>query len=146
MAKYKQGTYKVKNKSKYVGQGDPRYLSSWEYDCFEFFDMHPDVIQWGAENVIVPYYSTADGRNRRYMVDLFVKYKDEKGQVIKELVEIKPFCQTQPPKKTRRKKQSTYLKESYTFQVNIDKWKAASLYAKKRKMRFRIITEKNIFR
>lgn len=146
MSRYKQGTYKVVNKDKYVGDGDPRYLSSWELILFRFLDKNPHIIKWGSENVIVPYYSNADGRNRRYMVDLFIKYKDKDGNIKKELLEIKPHAQTQPPKKGGRKKKTTYLREVYTYQVNMDKWKAAEAYARKRKMEFRLITEKHIFK
>lgn len=149
MARGKQNTskgeYTVKNRDKYVGVGNPRYLSSWELVVFKKLDHHPDVIEWGAENVIIPYYSTADGRKRRYMVDIYMKYRDKQGKIRKELVEIKPFKETQPPKNSKRKKTSTYLQEVYTFAVNTDKWKAATKYAKDRKMEFRILTEHGIF-
>lgn len=146
MSSFKQGVYKVRNPDKYVGEGDPRYLSSWELHVFRFLDMNPHVIQWGAENVVIPYYSNADGKRRRYMVDLFVKYRNKDGVVVKELLEVKPHAQTLPPKNTARKKKTTYLKELYTYQVNVDKWSEAKKFAKKRKMDFRVITEKHIFR
>jgi hypothetical protein len=143
---YHQGTYEVKNKDKYVGSTNPRFMSSWELVLFKFFDNNPNVKKWGAENVIIPYYSHADERNRRYMVDLFVEYENKDGKIVRELLEVKPYAQTQPPTKSGRKKRSTYLKEVYTYQVNIDKWSAAASYAKKRKMQFRVLTEKDIFK
>jgi hypothetical protein len=142
---YQQGIYEVQNRDKYVGSANPRYLSSWELVVFQKFDRHPNIKRWGAETVIIPYYSHADQRNRRYMIDLFVEYEDKNGQTQRELIEIKPFCQTQRPVKSGRKKQTTFLKECYTYQVNTDKWAAAAKYAKKRKMGFRILTERDIF-
>ena len=142
---YTQGIYEVKNKEKFVGSTNPRYLSSWELVVFQKFDMHPNVIKWGAENVVIPYYSNADQKNRRYMIDLFVEYIDKDGNKHKEIIEVKPFDQTQPPKRGR-KKQATFLKECYTYQVNQDKWLAAAKFAKKKGIRFRVITEHDIFR
>ena len=146
MGNYQQGTYEVVNKDKYVGAQNPRYLSSWELTVFKTFDHNKNVIKWGAEVVVVPYFSVADDRNRRYMVDLYVEYITKSGEKRKELIEVKPFAQTQPPVKKGRKKKSTFLKELYTFQVNTDKWKAATKYAKQRGMVFRILTEKDIFK
>jgi hypothetical protein len=146
MSEYLQGEYEVKNKSKYVGTRKPRYLSSWELKLFEFLDGNPNIIRWGSETAIIPYYSPADGRNRRYMIDLFIEYKTKDGIVVKELIEVKPFAQTQQPKMTGRKKKETYLRELYTYQVNLAKWQAATEFARKRKMNFRILTEKDIFR
>lgn len=145
MANYKQGTYTVKNKEKYVGSGNPRYLSSWELEVFKFFDEHPSILKWGSENIVIPYYSPADERNRRYMVDLFVEYRNSKGEVIKEIVEVKPFAQTQPPQSKKGKKKESYLREVYTWSVNQAKWQAAAKWAKLHKMKFRVITEKDIF-
>ena len=146
MSRFTQGTYEVINKKKYVGDGNPRYLSSWELHLFRFLDRNTHIIQWGSENVVIPYYSNADGRNRRYMVDIFVKYRNKDGDIVKELIEVKPYAQTIPPTQSGKKKKSTYLKELYTYQVNMDKWKEAQKFARKRKMEFRILTEKNLFR
>jgi len=150
---YRQGIYEVINKSKYVGVKNPRYMSSWELRVFEYFDRNPNVVEWGAETVIVPYISQADmcdqfpnGKPRRYLIDLYVKFRNRSGNIVKQLIEIKPFAQTQQPKPTRGKRKNTYLKEVYTYQVNTDKWIAAAKFAKDRKMLFRIITEKDIFK
>ena len=143
--KYKQGIYEIQNKDKYVGVKNPRYMSSWELDVFRYLDGNPKVLKWGAETVIIPYYSPADERNRRYMVDLFIEYQDRTGSTVKELVEIKPYTQTQPPTKRGRKSKETMVKEVYTYNVNRAKWIAAADYAKKRGMKFRLLTEKEIY-
>ena len=143
---YRQGIYEVKNKEKYVGVKNPRYMSSWELDFMRFLDDNPNIIKWGSEIVVVPYYSPVDERNRRYMVDIFMQYRNRHGDIKTELVEIKPFNQTQQPKQTKGKKKKTYLKEVYTYNVNQAKWNSASRYAKERGWTFRVITEKDIYK
>jgi len=145
--KFHQGNYEVQNPEKYVGNiKKVRYLSSWELVIFKFFDNNKNILKWGAETVVIKYYSNADQKHRRYMVDLFVEYKNTNGEIKKELIEVKPLAQTIPPISKRGKKKTTYLKEVYTYQVNIDKWQAASIFAKARGMTFRIVTEKDIFK
>lgn len=154
MPNFLQGTYEVINKEKYKGVKKPRYLSSWELDVFRRFDTNPNILEWGSETVIIPYISLIDaceqfpnGKPRRYMVDLYVKYFDKQtGEIVKELIEIKPYKQTQEPKPTKGKRKTTYLKEVYTYQVNKSKWIAAANWAKKRGMRFRVITEKVMYK
>jgi len=147
MGKFAQGDYTVINKEKYMGNiHKVRYLSSWELVLLKFFDMNTSILEWNSEDVIVPYYSNADQKKRRYMVDFYIKYKTKDGVIKKELLEVKPYAQTLPPTKRGRKKQSTFLKEVYTYQVNIDKWKAATAFAKARGMEFRLITEHDIFK
>lgn len=146
MNAFRQGIYQVKNKEKYLGEKNPRYLSSYELTVFRFFDNNPNVIKWGAELVKIPYYDPVLEKNRRYLVDVYVKYRNRKGQELEELVEIKPLNQVSTPKKSKRKKDSTYLQECRTYTTNQAKWQAARDYAKKRKMNFRILTEKEIYK
>ena len=146
MSRYKQGTYPVKNYDKYLGTSDPRYLSGYELHVFEYLDRSPHVTAWGAEIIVVPYYSHVDERNRRYMVDLYVEYTKPDGDKRVELIEIKPHAQTIQPIKKQGKKRSTYMRELYTFNVNIAKWIAAQKYAAERGWTFRLLTEKNIFK
>ncbi len=142
---YKQGIYEVRNKEKYIGHKNPRYLSSYELEVWRWCDMSPAVQRWGAECVIVPYTSQVKGRQSRYIVDLYVEFKDRDGIIHKQLIEIKPYAQTQKPVKGRKRK-ATFIQESLTFQNNQEKWEAATKYAKERGWVFRILTEKQIFK
>lgn len=147
MGKFQQGEYTVINKEKYTGNiHRVRYLSSWELVMLKFFDSNPNIIEWNSEDIVIPYYSNADQKKRRYMVDFYIKYKKKDGTVKKEILEVKPLAQTLQPISKKGKKKSTYLKECYTYQVNIDKWKAATAWAKARGMEFRLITERDIFK
>lgn len=141
-----QGNYEVQNKSKYVGTDkNPRYLSSYELEVFQFLDKHPSILEWGAEVVVVPYFNPVKQRKARYIVDIYVKYRKKSGEVVTELIEIKPTKDCVAPKKTGRKKNATYVRESATWITNQAKWAAAKKYAEERGMKFRILTENSIF-
>lgn len=143
---YKQGIYEVQNKDRYLGSKNPRYLSSYELEVFKALDRNPNVIGWGAEIVIVPYFSSVKQRKARYIVDVFLHYKDGgTGEEKKLLIEIKPTKDLKKPQRTQRKKEETFIQESLTYATNLDKWRAAYDYAKERGWTFVIWTEKEIF-
>ena len=110
-----------------------------------FFDLHDSIIQWGSEEVVVPYFWELDGRMHRYFPDFIVAMKTRNG-VQKMMIEVKPYCQTIEPKKTSRKREKTFLNEVETYTKNKAKWKAAEQYCKERGWFFRIITENEIFK
>lgn len=58
------------------------------------------------------------------------------------LVEIKPEKETTPPTGQRKTKQ--YINEGLTYIKNMNKWEAASSYAKDRGWDFQIWTEKTL--
>lgn len=144
---YHQGEYEIKNWDKYAGTKNPRFLSSYEKYAFEYFDRSPAVIKWGAELVVVEYYNPVKQRKARYIVDIYVKYKDKNGVIREELIEIKPHSQTVPPTRGKGKRsEATFLTESMTWAVNSAKWAAAQKYAEERGWRFGVLTEKSLFR
>ncbi|MFP9219642.1 TnsA endonuclease N-terminal domain-containing protein, partial [Enterococcus faecalis] len=98
------------------------------------------IIAWGSETAVIPYFCNAEGKKRRYFMDIWMK--DSSGQEF--FIEIKPKKETQPPVKpahltTAAKKR--FMNEIYTWSVNTDKWKAAQSLAEKRGIKFRILTE-----
>ena len=101
-------------------------------------------MEWSSESIVIPYISPVDGRVHRYFVDLAFKFKSSNGIVVKYLVEIKPYKFTKRPEKTLRKRQRTYLAESYQYAVNMSKWEAAKQWAEKHGYKFIIITEKDM--
>ena len=108
-------------------------------------DSNTNILQWSSEQIVVPYFSKADNKPRRYFVDFYIKYKNKQGDTVEEIIEVKPKAETLPPVAKKGKRKSRYLAECLTFQVNIDKWAAACEYAKKRGWSFRIITEDELF-
>jgi hypothetical protein len=144
MKNFKQGLYQPRHPEKYIG--DPtkiRYMSSYELQTHTFFDNNPNVIAWSSETVVIPYIKPTDGKVHRYMVDYYVKYVNTRGEVVEELIEVKPLQQT---KRSRSRKAASKLYEDVTYAVNLAKWDAATRFAASRGWKFRIITERSIFR
>ena len=141
--KFKNGIYTPINPAKYIGRKKPEYRSSWEMKFFVWCDKNPNVLEWASESTIVPYISPVDGRPHRYFVDFAIALKEPTG-VVKYLIEIKPECQTKPPKKHGNKKQSTILYETAMYAVNQAKWEAAKKWASQKGFIFKLITEKEL--
>ena len=141
-----KGLYKPENPEKYIGDiNNVRFMSSWELDVHKFLDRNPNVIKWGSEIVAIPYFKRMTGRMHKYYIDYYVKFKKANGDIVEELIEVKPYAQTKEPKMTKRKKQQTYLYEKAMFETNVDKWRAAQDFCNKKGITFRILTEKDIF-
>ncbi|AHY25130.1 head closure [Pectobacterium bacteriophage PM2] len=109
----------------------------------KWLDNHPQVVQWNSEEVVIPYFSNADGKKRRYFMDFWAKF--ETGQQF--FFEVKPYKETQAPKPpatmtTAAKKR--FINETYTWSVNNDKWAAAQKTAEKMGIIFRLITENSL--
>lgn len=135
-----KGKYKVKNIEKYKGDyNNVQYRSSWELKFFNYCDRNPDIVKWSSEEVIIPYKSPIDGKWHRYFPDVWIK--TSKGDTY--LIEIKPFKETQEPKK-RSRVTKQYLYEVKTWGINSSKWKAAQEFCADRKWKFKIITEKEM--
>lgn len=132
------GRYKVNNIKKYKGDFDNViYRSLWEKACFQWCDQNPKVKKWSSEELIIPYYYDIDKKYHRYYPDLLIFMEDKTI-----LVEIKPEKETVLPAGPKRTKR--YINESITYVKNMNKWEAASEYAKDRGWDFQIWTEKTL--
>lgn len=139
-----KGRYPVVNASKY--RGDPTnviYRSLWELKFMKYCDTNPAVLEWGSEEIVIPYLSPVDGRLHRYFVDFYMKVQAADGKITHYLIEIKPAKFTQPPiqpaRKTRR-----FIEEVMTWGVNQAKWKNARDYCENRGWKFEILTEHDL--
>jgi hypothetical protein len=142
--KYYQGKFNPKNPHKY--KGDPTniiYRSSWELKVMIKFDNEPNIIWWKSEEIAIPYRSPIDGKIHRYFPDFIVQVKNKDGKLEILMIEIKPFKQTQEPKKQKTPSKK-YLKEVFTWGINSAKWSAAKEYCKDRGYKFCIFTEKEL--
>jgi|TARA_B100001093_G_scaffold517600_1_gene599656 hypothetical protein len=138
------GKFKPSNTNKY--KGDPTniiYRSLWERKFMVWCDNNENVLEWGSEEIIIPYRSPVDNRVHRYFPDFYVKTRTRTGKLSKNIIEVKPFVQTQEPKRKKRVTKK-YLSEVKTFVINDAKWKAADEYCKDRRMNFIILTEKEL--
>lgn len=139
-----KGKFKPQNPKKYMG--DPSniiYRSGWELKLMMYLDKHPHVLEWGSEELIIPYRSPIDGRYHRYFPDFLVKRINKNGIKETVLIEVKPEYQTVPPKRQDRVTQR-YLNEVKTWGINEAKWKAAEEYCKDRGWTFQIMTERHL--
>lgn len=138
--------YKPVNPEKYKGRNKICQLrSSWEIRIARFFDLNPNILEWSSESLIIPYFDPVSGKNRRYFPDFLVTYKNSKGEVIREIVEVKPATQTRPPKQPKKGLSQRYYEEMAIHITNLKKWEAAKHYAEKKGYNFRILTENEIF-
>ena len=137
-----KGKFQPRNPQKYLG--DPTniiYRSGWELKFMGWLDNHPGVVQWGSEELIIPYRSPIDGRIHRYFPDFTVKKKTPEGKIETVIVEIKPKAQCAPPKVQSGKPNKRYITEVQTWGINSSKWEAAINYCKDRGWKFEILTE-----
>jgi hypothetical protein len=145
--KTNKGYFKPRNPAKY--RGNPSniiYRSGWELKLMLWLDGKSDVINWGSEEVVIPYRSPIDGRLHRYFVDFIVTTINKEGIKETTLIEVKPAAQTKPPvlKEGTNPRNRKYISEVMTWGVNEAKWKAATEYCKDRGWKFQIFTEKEL--
>lgn len=139
-----KGKFRPSNYTKY--KGDPTniiYRSLWELKFMNWCDRNENILEWGSEEIAIPYISPLDGRVHRYFPDFYISIRNKSGRTQKFIVEVKPHKQTMEPKRPK-KNTKRYLTESATYAVNIAKWKAATEFCKDRLWNFKIITEKEL--
>ena len=135
-----KGRYRPSNKKKYRGDvNNIIYRSLWERKFMVKCDLDPDIIEWGSEEVIIPYISPVDGKQHRYFPDFYVKTTN--GD--KFLIEIKPKKYTKPPKKPA-KTTKRFIYETQEWARNQAKWEAATLVCKRNGWKFMILTEDHL--
>ena len=138
------GKYRPTYRKKY--KGDPTniiYRSLWELKFMKYCDLNENILEWGSEEIVIPYISPIDNRVHRYFPDFYVRVRSKTGRIEKLIIEIKPLKQTTPPKKQQRRTKR-YITEVTTYAVNDAKWKAAREYCADRKWQFKILTEKEL--
>lgn len=138
MSKYAQGKYTVKNKEKYVGRKEPTYRSSWEFSFMLFCDNNPNIIQWASEPFMVPYRNPFTGKNTIYVPDFMMVYVDKDQQKHAEVVEVKPS-------KEISMENARSTRDRAAVALNMAKWQAAQEFCKQYGMRFRVVTESDIY-
>ena len=142
-ATYK-GIYRPSNPKKYAG--DPNrivYRSNWERKFMVYCDKNSKILEWGSEEIALPYISPHDSRVHRYFPDFYIKVQENTGKIKRYLIEVKPLKQTTKPKKPKRQTKG-YIREAFEYARNQAKWKAAREYCADRMWEFKVITEKEL--
>ena len=110
-----KGKYSPNNPAKYRGNVTKIvYRSLWERKFMVYCDQSDSIIEWGSEEIIIPYLSPWDGKQHRYYPDFYIKVKQNDGKIKKYIIEVKPKKQCSPPNpKPTRKTILSYLKNLY---------------------------------
>ena len=138
MSRWAQGRYQVINPAKYVGNGTPRYRSGWEHSFMRFCDTNDSVLQWASESIAIPYRHPLTGKMTNYVPDFLITYRTRNNTVRAELIEIKPAGQSAITENMKSKDRAIVA-------INYAKWDAATKWARRNGLVFRVITEKDMF-
>ena len=141
-------SYKGKFRPTFIKKykGDPTniiYRSLWEKKFMVYCDKNTNVLEWGSEEIALPYRSPVDNKIHRYFPDFYLKVRESTGQIKKYLIEVKPFKQTVEPQVKKRKTKG-YIYEVYEYARNQAKWKAAREFCKDRLWEFKVLTENEL--
>ena len=154
-SKYKQNFFVPKNPDKY--HGDKTKIisrSSWEMRFMTWCDLHPNIVKWNSEGVVVPYISPLDNKFHRYYIDFWICIERD-GARTQYLIEVKPKAQTLPPNQKLRSavnenratanQLKRYNRELRVYIVNKAKFIAATKFATEQGMVFQVCTENFLF-
>jgi len=137
-AKFANGFYQIMNPDKYVGKKVPHFRSSWEHTFMRFCDTNPSVLQWASEAVHIPYRNPFTNKNTIYVPDFMIMYVNKNGEKFGELIEIKPNKQTNLQEARSARDQAAAV-------LNMYKWQAAQAWCSQNGLRFRVLTENDMF-
>ena len=138
MSRWAQGNYVILNREKYAGNGTPRYRSGWELSFMKFCDTNDHVLQWASESIAIPYRHPITGKVTQYIPDFLITYRNRDNTVRAELIEIKPKSQSVIESKMNSRDRAVVA-------INYAKWDAATKWARKNGLTFRVITESDMF-
>ena len=136
-----KGRYQPNNPLKYKGNfKNIIYRSLWELKFMKYCDRNQNILEWGSEEIVVPYRSPIDNRYHRYFPDFYIKVRENTGKIKKYIIEVKPQKQCIEPK-VQKKKTRSYVYQVCEYAKNQAKWKAAEEYCMDRGLEFKVLTE-----
>ena len=104
----------------------------------QFCDNNPAIIQWASESINIPYRNPFTNKQTIYVPDFLIIYIDKNQQRHAEVIEIKPSTET-TMESARNMRDRAYVA------LNHAKWAAATAWCKNNGLKFRIVTENEIF-
>ena len=139
------GKYIPSNPKKYRGNYNQIiYRSLWERKLMVYCDNNEKVLEWGSEEVVIPYVSQWDNRIHRYFPDFYMKVRQANGSIKKFIIEVKPKHQCKPPPKNPKRKTKQWFNSVRTWTINEAKWKSANEFCLDNGMEFKILTEDHL--
>ena len=140
-----KGKYTIKNKSKYAGDSNKVvYRSLWERRLMVYCDKQKSVVEWGSEEIVIPYYSPLDGKMHRYYPDFYMTVRQKDGSIKKFIVEVKPKKDMKQPPANPKKRTKAWLKSVRTYAMNKTKFKYAEDFCKDKNLEFLILNEDHL--
>ena len=139
------GRYNPSNPNKY--KGNPMkiiYRSLWERRLMVYCDRQASVIEWGSEEIVIPYYSPLDGRTHRYFPDFYMKVKQKDGSTKKFIIEVKPKKDMKSPPANPKRRTKAWYRQVKTYALNKAKFKYAEEFCKDKGLEFLILTEDHL--
>jgi len=142
----------LRNPDKYKGSYPIQLRSGWEIKFATWLDKNESVLKWNSETIVITYDflnpKTGQLRKHRYFTDFWMLVKEKDGAEKEYIIEIKPYDQTQPPKKPKRETKR-YKESVITYLKNQAKWSAARKFCENQKLLgkkidFVVLTEKDI--
>ena len=109
-----------------------------------YCDNNKNILEWGSEEIIIPYLSPWDGKIHRYFPDFYIKVKQSDGGLKKFVIEVKPKKQCKPPDSSPKRKTKRWFSEVKTWGINEAKWKYATEWCNNNNMEFKILTEDHL--
>jgi hypothetical protein len=104
----------------------------------QFCDNNPAILQWASEAINIPYRNPFTGKNTIYVPDFLIVYIDKNNTKHAEVIEVKPSTET-TMEAARNTRDRAYVA------LNMAKWQAADIWCKRQGMKFRVVTENQIF-
>lgn len=138
MTVWAQGVYVPRNANKYVGRGNPRYRSGWEFAFFNFCDNNDAVLEWASEAISIKYRHPFTGKITNYVPDVFMRYRTKNNKICTELIEIKPRKQSMIEGRMSER-------DRMVVAINHAKWQAAQAFCQQNRIVFRVLTEDVLF-
>lgn len=156
--KYHQGLFTPKNKDKVIKlntQGGLYFRSGLEQKMMIYLDNNENIINWGAENMRVPYEKTEwisedqefKTSSHNYYPDFYYELRKSDGTTSKVVAEVKPFSETIEPKLANNPTSKQLKNFEYALKMynkNLSKWKYMIAYCERKGFEFIIITEKHL--
>ena len=79
-----KGKYQPSFPKKYKGNSSNIiYRSLWERRFMVYCDTNENILEWGSEELSLPYRSPIDNRIHRYFPDFYIKVKESTGSIKK---------------------------------------------------------------
>lgn len=139
MTNFAQGTFVPRNPTKYVGKGNPRYRSGWEFSFFQFCDNNDAVLEWASEAIAIKYRHPITGKITNYVPDVFMRYRTKNNKICTEIIEIKPRKQSLIEGRMSER-------DRMIVAINHAKWQAARAWCARAGIVFRVLNEDVMFR